>query len=124
MPTSRNRTLWPVRGGAVAIQPGWFPGHSKAFFYVNIGINPPGQDSPPNMSHPVVPPFQLLGPSNLEYPGTFCLPQVPMPVNVTLSVGDNITLQVIETAQHGAALYNVSQASITIISFARLRADI
>lgn len=107
MPLSRNRTLWPVKGGAVSIQPGWFPGHSKAFIYVNIGINRPGEENPPNMSHPVVPPFQLTGPSNLEYPGQFCLPQVPMPVNVSLSVGDNITLQIIETAQHGAALYNV-----------------
>lgn len=111
MPLSRNRTLWPVKGGALSVQPGWFPGHSQAFIYVNIGINRPGEEAPPNMSHPVVPPFQLTGPSNLEYPGQFCLPQVPMPVNVSLSVGDNITLQVIETAQHGAALYNVSECS-------------
>jgi len=108
MPTSRNRTLWPYQGGALSIQPGWFPGHQKALFYVNIGINAPGQDAPPNMSHPVVPPFQLVGPSNLEYPGQFCLPQIGMPANLSLAVGDNITLQVIETAQHGAALYNVS----------------
>lgn len=107
MPQSTNRSFWPVDGGAVSIQPGWFPGHSKAFFYVNIGIQEPGQQAPPNMSHPVVPPFQILGPTNQEYAGQFCLPQVPMPVNVTLHVGQNITLQVVEAAQHGAALYNV-----------------
>lgn len=30
-----------------------------------------------------------------------------MPANVTLAVGQNITIQVIEIAQHGAALYSV-----------------
>ncbi len=108
MPLSENRTKWPVGGGAVSIQPGWFPGHSKALFYVNMGINGPGQVAPPNMSHPLVPPFQVLGPTNEEFAGQFCLPQVPMPVNATLGVGANVTIQIIEVAQHGAALYNVS----------------
>lgn len=91
----------------MSIQPGWFTGHVKAFFYINMGINGPGEMAPPNMSHILVPPFQILGPTNNEYDGQFCLPQVPMPVNVTLSPGDNVTLQVIEVAQHGGALYNV-----------------
>ena len=107
MPQSDNRSFWPVDGGALSVQPGWFQGHSKALFYVNIGIIEPGQLAPPNMSHVVVPPFQLLGPTNQEYAGQFCLPQVPMPVNTTLTVNQNITLQVIEVAQHGASLYSV-----------------
>jgi len=110
MPLSTNRTKWPVNGGAVSIQPGWFPGHSLALFYINIGINNPGELAPPNMSHPVVPPFQLVGPNNVEYDGQFCIPQVGMPANLSLQVGQLITLQVIETAQHGAALYNVNSA--------------
>lgn len=65
------------------------------------------------MSHPVVPPFQISGPDNNLYPGTVCLPQVPLPPNLTFKVGDNITIQVIETAQHGAALYNVSPFTLT-----------
>jgi len=108
MPQTTNRTKWPVDGGAVAVQPGWFPGHSKALVYMNIGIQEPGDLAPPNMSQPVVPPFQILGPTNLEYAGGFCIPQVGMPANLSLSVGQNITLQVIEVAQHGAALYSVS----------------
>lgn len=108
MPQSTNRTKWPVHGGAVSIQPGWFPGHSFAMFYINIGIQEPGHVAPRNMSHPAVPPFQLVGPNNLEYPGQFCLPQVGMPKNLDLQVGQNVTIQVIELAQHGAALYNVS----------------
>lgn len=110
MPMSTNRTLWPVKGGAIAIQPGWFQGHSLAFFYINIGINGPGEVAPPNMSHVVVPPFQIVGPDNVAYNGSFCLPQVPLPTNLTFNVGDNITIQVIETAQHGAAIYNVCQS--------------
>ena len=107
MPQSNNRTFWPVDGGAVSIQPGWFPGHDKALFYINMGIQERGQLAPSDLSHSLLPPFQILGPSAQEYPGQFCLPQVPIPANMSLGVGDNITLQVIESAQHGAALYNV-----------------
>lgn len=104
MPTSTNRTKWPVKGGAVAVQPGWFQGHSKAFIYINIGFG----TIPPNMSHIMVPVFQIQGPTNKPYPGTFCLPQVPLPPNINVTVGDHATIQVIEAAQHGAALFNVS----------------
>lgn len=86
-------------------------GHKTAMIYINIGINEPGEVAPPNMSHPVAGPFQMTGPDNLEYPGSFCLPQVPLVANVAFSIGDNITIQVIELAQHGAAIYNVSSNS-------------
>lgn len=89
------------------MQPGWFPGHKKALFYVNIGIIESGMQAPPNYSHPVVGPLEVTGPNNTQYPGQFCYPQVRMPANITLSVGQNITIQVIEIAQHGAALYSV-----------------
>jgi hypothetical protein len=103
MPTSTNRTKWPVKGGAVAIQPGWFQGHQTALIYINLGLG----TIPPNMSHPMVPPFQITGPTNNPYPGTICLPQVPLPANISVQPGDHATIQVIETAKHGAALYNV-----------------
>lgn len=105
MRISQNRTLWPVSGGAVGIQPGWFPGHSSAFFYINLGEG----NIPPNYSLPMQPVFEITGPTNLLYNGSFCLPQVPLPVNFTAVIGNNATIQVIETAQHGAALYNVSR---------------
>jgi hypothetical protein len=104
LPVGQNRTKWPVTGGAVAFQPGWFNGHQSAFIYINIGIG----TEPLNYSHPVVPVFQLTGPTNVMYPGTFCLPQIAMPANISFNVGDNITIQVVETAVHGAALYGVS----------------
>jgi hypothetical protein len=108
MPTTTNRTKWPITGGAIALQPGWFQGHATAFFYMNLGFGTDGPTGgPPNMSNPMVPVFQIVGPSRNPYPGTFCLPQVPLPANTSVSVGDNATIQVVETAVHGAALYSV-----------------
>jgi len=108
MRTTTNRTLWPTTGGAIALQPGWFQGHATAFFYMNMGFGTSGPDNgPPNMSFPMVPVFQIVGPSKNPYPGTFCLPQVPLPSGIpTPNVGDNATIQVVETAIHGAALYS------------------
>ncbi|KAE8377232.1 hypothetical protein BDV26DRAFT_219188 [Aspergillus bertholletiae] len=102
MPTSTNRTKWPVGGGAVSFQPGWFQGHATAFIYINLGLG----TVPENMSHPMISPFQINGPSNEPYPGTVCLPQVPLPANISVSPGDHATIQLVETAKHGAALYN------------------
>ncbi|KAI0476586.1 hypothetical protein GGR56DRAFT_481500 [Xylariaceae sp. FL0804] len=107
MTLTQNRTYWPTTGGAVSFQPGWFQGHSTALLYVNLGIGTGGPDGgPANMSNPMVPPFQLLGPSKGPYPGTVCLPQVPLPVNMTVHAGMNATIQVVEIAQHGAALFS------------------
>lgn len=103
MPITQNRTLWPVTGGALSVQPGWFPGHATAYIYINLGIG----NLPPNMSFPMVPVFQITGPSKQAYPGSFCLPQVPLPAGISPQIGDNATIQVIETAVHGAALYSV-----------------
>ena len=100
---SKNRTNWPVTGGAIGIQPGWFRGHAQAFFYINLGIG----NNPENYSFPMQSVFEITGPSNELYPGSFCLPQVPLPVNFTAVIGQNATIQIIETAQHGAALYDV-----------------
>lgn len=103
MPTSTNRTKWPIHGGAVSLQPGWFQGHSKAFIYINMGFG----TVPPNMSNPMISPFQITGPTDNPYPGTICLPQVPLPPGTKVNVGDHATIQVVEAAQHGAALFNV-----------------
>lgn len=103
---STNRTKWPVGGGAVGIQPGWFNGHSSALMYINLGHG----TVPENYSLPMQAVFAIVGPSNELYPGSICIPQVPLPKNYTAVVGQNATIQIIEAAQHGAALYNVSQS--------------
>lgn len=104
MAVSSNRTTWPVAGGALALQPGWFSGHSSALIYVNIAFG----NLPESIDNPLVAPFQMVGPTNDPFPGTFCLPNVPIPPSLGAKVGDNATLQVIMSAQHGASLYNVS----------------
>ncbi|TQN66923.1 hypothetical protein CSHISOI_08304 [Colletotrichum shisoi] len=104
---TKNRTYWPTTGGAIAFQPGWFQGHAQAFMYANVGFGTDGPDGgPANMSHPMVPVFQILGPSKNPYPGTVCLPQVPLPVNTTVKAGDHATIQIVELAMHGAALFS------------------
>ena len=104
MPMSANRTKWPVTGGAVGVQPGWFQGHSNALIYINLGDG----TVPENYSLIMQPVFGIVGPDNVAYNGSFCLPQVPLPANYTAVIGNNATIQVIEAAQHGAALFNVS----------------
>ncbi|KAI4598626.1 hypothetical protein KJ359_002516 [Pestalotiopsis sp. 9143b] len=107
MNLTTNRTYWPTTGGAVSFQPGWFQGHATAFLYVNLGIGNGGPEGgPDNMSLPMVSPFQILGPTKNPYPGTVCLPQVPLPTNLTVTAGQNATIQVVELAQHGAALFS------------------
>ena len=105
MPTTENRTEWPVGGGAVAFQPGWFQGHAQAVLYINLGDD----TQPANMSLPMLGATGLIGPSNEAYPNSsVCFPQVPLPPNYRTDVGRNATIQVIMLAQHGAALYSVS----------------
>ncbi len=117
MPTTTNRTFWPTTGGAIAFQPGWFQGHATAFVFVNLGFGNDGPElnhnlhGPPNMSNPMITPFQIIGPTKNPYPGTVCLPQVPLPVNATVKAGDNATIQLVELALHGAALYSVCPPS-------------
>ncbi|KAL1894475.1 hypothetical protein Cpir12675_003652 [Ceratocystis pirilliformis] len=104
--TTTNRTYWPTTGGAVAFQPGWFQGHQLANIHINLGLGTDGPDAGPhNMSFNMIRDVQLVGPSNTPYPGTVCFPQVPMPINITVKAGDKATIQVVEQAQHGAALY-------------------
>ncbi|KAK4697941.1 hypothetical protein P7C71_g211, partial [Lecanoromycetidae sp. Uapishka_2] len=104
MPMSTNRTKWPVTGGAIGLQPGWFSGHSNALMYINLGDG----TVPSNYSLVMQSVFGIVGPDNQQYNASICIPQVPLPANYTAVVGNNATIQIIETAQHGAALYNVS----------------
>ncbi|KAK3395100.1 hypothetical protein B0H63DRAFT_427127 [Podospora didyma] len=100
--TTTNRTYWPLTGGAVAIQPGWFQGHSQALIYINLGLG----EEPKNMSMPMTK-FHITGPpGNLPYPDTVCLPQVPLPKGVVPKNGDLATIQVVEASIHGAGQFS------------------
>jgi hypothetical protein len=112
---TQNRTYFPTSGGAIAFQPGWFVGHAKGFIHVNLGYGTEGPDGGPlHMSVPLVPRFAFIGPSNNPWPGTLCLPDVPLPADAPVKVGDNATLQIAMTAQHGAALFSVSLLLISL----------
>ncbi|KAK9784505.1 putative FCH domain-containing protein [Seiridium cardinale] len=102
MPITSNRTQWPVSGGAVAFQPGWFTGHEHALIYINVGFGA----IPTNYSVPLLPPFEIIGPSNNPYPGTVCQPFIPIPSGYDVKPGDLATIQVIEAAVHGAGMYS------------------
>lgn len=100
-----NRTRWPLAGGAVAFQPGWFTGHDTALIYINIGLG----RQPNNYSWPITK-LHLDGPSDNPYPGTVCLPKVTLPAEVRSRIksGDLASIQVVEAAKHGAGLFSVS----------------
>jgi len=105
MPLTTNRTKWPTTGGALSFQPGWQTGHKTALIYINMGL----ETVPRNYSMIMLPVFQIILPSNEQDQGaSVCLPQVPLPVGVSVRAGDNATIQLVESAQHGAGLYNVS----------------
>ena len=104
IPTSTNRTKWPVSGGGVGFQPGWFPGHSQGMFWINLGYD----SQPQNMSNVMVGPIGFTGPTNDPYPNeSVCWLQTPLPTGYHPNIGDNATIQVVMLAQHGAALYSV-----------------
>lgn len=103
--TTTNRTKWPVQGGAVGFEPGWFSGHLNAVLYINLGVG----NEPLNMSMPMLPATGIIGPTDEAYPGKgVCFPQLPLPTNYTPQIGDNATIQVVMLAQHGSPLFSVS----------------
>ncbi|KAK3319412.1 hypothetical protein B0H66DRAFT_458985, partial [Apodospora peruviana] len=104
-----NRTYWPLTGGAVAVQPGWFHGHSSTTLFVNLGLG----EAPYNHSFAMTK-FHVSGPpGDNPYPGTACLPSVPLPAGVTPKKGDLATIQVIELHNHGAGAYNCVDIEFT-----------
>lgn len=100
---TQNRTAWPISGGAIALQPGWFAGHADNLMYINLGVG--SQPDNYTVMHPM---FEIIGPSNQPYPGTICLPQVTLPGGISPKSGDEATIQIVQAFKHGAALYSVS----------------
>ena len=63
---------------------------------------------PENYSAPLVLRFEIEGPTDDPYDGSICLPQVPLPEGFEAEVGGHATIQIVEAAVHGAAMYSVS----------------
>ncbi|EPE24920.1 hypothetical protein GLAREA_11501 [Glarea lozoyensis ATCC 20868] len=90
-----NRTLWPLTGGAVALD----LHHPWTYVYLNLGIGTDYPAFPGNMSITT----SLL---NVTGNGTFCIPQVKLPAGLVVTEGLNATLQVVTGGASGSALYN------------------
>ncbi|KAM0451443.1 hypothetical protein ACHAPV_005425 [Trichoderma viride] len=106
-PATTNRTFWPTTGAPISFQPGWFVGHATAMLQVNLGLTSDGPDGGPlHMEHQIVPKFGILGPSNNPFPGTICLDHVTVPTDIGVKAGVNATIQIVMSAQHGAALFS------------------
>lgn len=92
--SGKNRTLWPLDGGAIAFK----PGHHWAQTQINIGL---GEEV---ISFPTV----LYAPFNQTGNGTFCFPEVPIPekIRANITEGTKATIQVIQIASNGAGLFN------------------
>ncbi|KAK4654028.1 hypothetical protein QC762_400500 [Podospora pseudocomata] len=106
-----NRTYWPISGGAVALQPGWFQGHETALIYINLGIG----EKPENYSFPLTK-FYINGPTNNPYPGTVCIPKLDVPGTVwstRIKSGDRASVQVVEASSHGAGQFSCSDIIFT-----------
>lgn len=89
-----NRTLWPLTGGSVNAD----LHHPWTYLFINLGL---GTTYPAfNLSLT----RQLL---NVTGNGTFCLPQLTLPAGVSVSDGQNASIQVVTVGQSGSALYNV-----------------
>lgn len=56
-----------------------------------------------------MPRFEIEGPTDSPYDGSICLPQVPLPEGSEVEVGEHATIQIVEAAVHGAAMYSVSR---------------
>lgn len=84
---------------------------------VNLGMGTDGPDGGPlEMSNQIVPKFGILGPSNNPFPGTICLENISVPTDIGVKAGVNATIQIVMSAQHGAALFSVSSIRDALIT--------
>lgn len=92
--TSTNRTLWPLSGGAVALD----LHHPWTYVYINLGLG----TSYPTFNISLTP--ELL---NVTGNGTYCIPAIKLPTGLTINEGQQASVQVVTGGQSGSALYNV-----------------
>ncbi|KXJ89751.1 hypothetical protein Micbo1qcDRAFT_196540 [Microdochium bolleyi] len=117
LPTTTNRTLWPLTGSApIILQPGHQANHDWGIIFVNIGLG----TTPANFSTQMIHEFSFTFPSAKEYDNQICLPDVSLPQTVRDAVGaglvkagDNATIQVVETAKHGGTLHSCIDITFT-----------
>jgi len=92
---SSTRTSWPIAGGQLSFE----AGHDEAntAVYLALGNNPKKED----FTITVVDTFNQIG------LGTFCWNTLELPRNLSITDGQNATLQVVQQGHDGGGLYNV-----------------
>ncbi|KAI5865703.1 hypothetical protein GGS23DRAFT_593881 [Durotheca rogersii] len=98
-----NRTDWPLTGGSIKLH----LYHPWSYLFINLGFGANTTNFNVSLTPNIV---------NVTSNGVICLPQVPVPVNV--SDGQLASLQIVTSGSTGAALYNC--ADITFRSSAQL----
>lgn len=108
-----NRTKWPISGGAIAFQPGHNAGHSTAFIYINMFVgNNNTLETGNYFNISIKPVFQIVAPNNTNeaFDSTICFQSnyFTVPNTTVIEPGTNATIQIIELAKNGNALYSCS----------------
>ncbi|KAL0475603.1 hypothetical protein QR685DRAFT_513188 [Neurospora intermedia] len=91
--TSGNRTDWPLKGGSVKLD----LHHPWEYLFVNLGLGA----NVTNFN------YTLTGPTfwNVTGAGTLCV-DLPLPEGLTMSDGQEGSIQVVTVSASGSALYN------------------
>ncbi|KAH7020990.1 uncharacterized protein B0I36DRAFT_367453 [Microdochium trichocladiopsis] len=121
LPTSTNRTLWPLNGPVpLILEPGHQANHDWGMIWVNIGLG----TIPTNFTTQMMHEFSFTFPSDGVYDNQICLPEVTLPSAVRnlvssgqVKAGDNATIQVVESAKHGGALYSCIDITFTAATY-------
>ena len=105
--SSTNRTMWPLTGGSLNLD----LHHPWTYYFINLGL---GTDYP---TFNITLTNQLL---NETGNGTLCMPKIVLPAGVTVSDGQNASIQVVTVGASGSALYNVSNLTIRLCPRTRI----
>ncbi|KAG9245421.1 hypothetical protein BJ878DRAFT_501590 [Calycina marina] len=103
-----NRTEWPLTGGSIALD----LGHAWTYAFINVGL---GTDYP-------VTNYSLTNdrPLNITGKGDLCMEKLDLPAGLTVTDGQNATIQVVTVGETGTALYNcadiIFKTSATVLS--------
>lgn len=93
-----NRTDWPLEGGSLKLD----LHHPWTYIFVNLGLG----DNVTNFNYTLTPEFW-----NSTGKGTLCVPDLPLPADLSVSDGTKASIQVVTLGESGSALYNVSDLS-------------